>query len=143
MSDEAVAEPSDRAGGGASRASTQEASSWIGDRLDEMAGVGVGRVEGLLVDALNGETEWLLVRRGRMGTCCAVPAREAVGAAGHVWAPWKRGTIRSSSEVEPGASLAVAEELALCAHYGIGEGVGRAAELAGRPRSELSARPAG
>jgi hypothetical protein len=128
---------------GSTRPSVDEARSWVGFRLDEMSGTGVGRVEGFLVDARDGEPEWLLVRQGRLGTCCVVPAREAVGAAGHVWAPWERGTIRSSSEVEPGASLTVGDELELCAHYGIGEGAGRAGELAGRPRSDTSCRPAG
>lgn len=127
----------------ASHSSVEEARSWVGFRLDEMSGAGVGRVEGLLVDARKGEPEWLLVRLGRLGTCGVVPAREAVGAAGHVWVPWDRTTIRSCPEVEPGASLAVAEELALCAHYGIGEGVGRAGELARRRGSEVSSRPGG
>ena len=33
-------------------------------------------------------------------------------------------------------------ELAICAHYGIGERVGRDAELAGRSAGEITARPA-
>jgi hypothetical protein len=127
--------------GAASRPSIEEVRSWIGFRVDEVSGVGVGRVEGLFLDARSGEPEWLLVRRGRMGTCCVVPARETVGAAGHVWAPWDRDTIRSSSDVDPGAPLTVGDELELCAHYGIGEGIARAAELAGRSRSDSSSRP--
>jgi hypothetical protein len=130
-------------GGEATRPSVDEARSWVGFSLDEMSGAGAGRVEGLLVDARDGEAEWVLVRLGRLGSCGVVPAREAVGAAGQVWVPWDRATIRSCREVEPGASLTVAEERELCAHYGIGEGVGRAAELAGRPGSDTSARPAG
>jgi hypothetical protein len=127
--------------GAASRPSSEEARAWVGFTLDEMSGAGIGRVEGVYVDATDRRPEWLLVRRGRLGQCCLVPARVAVGVAGHVWAPWDRATIRTSSEIEPGTPLTVGEELELCAHYGIGEGVGRAAELRGWPRADMSALP--
>jgi hypothetical protein len=126
----------------AGRPSVHEARAWIGFRLDEISGAGVGRVEGIYVDARHDTLEWLLVRRGRFGVCCLVPGREAVDAGGRVWVPWDRTTIRRSPGVEPGTPLKVDDELELCAHYGIAEGVGRTAQLAGRSRSETSLRPA-
>jgi hypothetical protein len=125
----------------AGRPSVHEARAWIGFRLDEISGAGAGRVEGIYVDARHRTLEWLLVRRGRFGSCCLVPAREAVDAGGRVWVPWDRTTIRHSPDVDPGTPLTVGEELELCAHYRIAEGVGRTAELAGRPRSDTSLGP--
>jgi hypothetical protein len=125
----------------ADRPSVGEARGWVGSRLDEISGAPVGRIEGIYVDGRSGEPEWLVVRRGRFGSRCFVPAREAVDAVGHVWVPWDRATIRRAPDAERGAPLTVGEEHELCAHYGIAEGVGRAADLAGRPRSDASSRP--
>jgi hypothetical protein len=122
------------------RPSVEEVREWIGYRLDEGSGAGVGRVEGAYVDERGGGVEWLLVRQGRLGALCLVPAREAVGAAGHVWVPWDRATIRTSPEVDATAPLAAGRELELCAHYGIGGAMGRAGELAARPGSDVTSR---
>jgi hypothetical protein len=134
----AAAEPTPDVAG---RPSVDEARGWIGFRLDEISGAGVGRVEGIYLDARHDTLEWLLVRLGRFGACSLVPAREAVDAVGHVWVPWDRTTIRHSPDVEAGTPLTVGDELELCVHYGIAEGVGRTAQLAGRSRSDTSLRP--
>ena len=51
--------------------------------------------------------------------------------------------MRSAPVVDPARPLLREHELTICAHYGIGEAVGRAAEVAGRPEGASPlARPA-
>ena len=64
-----------------------EALGWVGDKLDEIGGSAVGRVEGVFVDAESGDPDWLLVRMGRFGHHTAMPFTHAAGGVGHVWAP--------------------------------------------------------
>ncbi|HYU60698.1 MAG TPA: PRC-barrel domain-containing protein [Solirubrobacterales bacterium] len=122
----------------AERPSRSEVEAWIGARLDDISGAGVGKVEGAYVDEKTGLPEWVLIRVGRFGHHCVVPAREAVAGVGHVWVPWDRNAIRRSPQVEPGGELTAEEELQLCGHYGIVEGLGRAGELANRPGDETT-----
>jgi hypothetical protein len=128
---------------GAERPSREDVEGWIGSRLDEIGGARVGKVEGAYVDKQSGAAEWILIRIGRFGHHCAVPAREAVGGVGHVWVPWDRNSVRRSPRVVPDGELTPDEELVLCEHYGIVAGRGRAAELTGRPDDETSAVPLG
>ena len=123
------------------RPGREEARRWIGWRVDEISGAGVGKVEGVYVDDRSGMPEWLLMKTGRFGHHCCVPAREAVAGAGRIWIPWDRDTVRGSPRVEPDAPLTAEEELQLCAHYGIPRGLGRAAELAERPAEATTVRP--
>jgi hypothetical protein len=125
----------------AERPSREDVEAWIGSRLDEIGGAGVGKVEGAYVDKQSGAPEWILIRIGRFGHHCAVPAREAVGGVGHVWVPWDRNSVRRSPRVVPDGKLTPEEELVLCEHYGIVAGRGRAVEVAGRPNEETSAVP--
>jgi hypothetical protein len=120
----------------------EEALAWEGYRLDELAGSSVARVQGLLVDAASGKPEWLVVKLGRFGRTTALPVRDCAAGAGHVWCPYERETIRSAPVIEAGEELTGERELELCAHYGIGAGQGRAAELAKRDRDAVTAKPA-
>ncbi len=45
--------------------------------------------------------------------------------------------------VDPNRPLRREHELAICAHFGIGEAVGRAAEVRERPEDTVTATPAG
>ena len=56
--------------------------------------------------------------------------------------PTSARTIRSAPVVDPARPLLREHELTICAHYGIGERVGRAAEVAGRPEGAVTAQPA-
>lgn len=125
--------------GAAGRPSRADVEGWNGARLDEISGSGVGKVEGAYLDESSGLPEWILIRVGRFGHHCVVPAREAVAGVGHVWVPWDRNSIRRSPRVEPSGALTAGEERQLCDHYGIVEGVGRAAELAQRSGDETTA----
>ncbi len=52
-----------------------DARRCLGAKVDEVNGGGVGRVQGLLVDAADGSPTWLIVKLGRIGRRAAVPAR--------------------------------------------------------------------
>jgi hypothetical protein len=120
----------------------QEALGWEGYRLDEIGGSSMARVQGIQVDAEGGEPKWLLVRLGRFGRTTAVPLRDCVAGAGHVWCPYEREAVRSAPAIEPGEPLTREQELELCAHYGIREGQGRAAEISRRQQGAVTARTA-
>ncbi|MDQ3572630.1 MAG: hypothetical protein M3383_07205 [Actinomycetota bacterium] len=118
-------------------------AGWAGFKLDEMGGSTVGKVEGVYVDDHSGRPEWLLARMGRFGAHCLVPARDAVGGAGHVWVPYSRDKIRKAPKVEANSPIQRDREQEMLAHYGIGSSdVGRGAELAKLTAEAITARPA-
>ena len=125
------------------RPTRADVEGWVGARLDEISGASVGKIEGAYVDERTGLPEWILIRVGRFGHHCVVPARDAVAGVGHVWVPWDRNSIRRSPRVEPGGALTADEERQLCEHFGITEGLGRNAELADRPPDETTVSPFG
>jgi hypothetical protein len=122
--------------------SLDEAKGWVGDRVDDVGGSAIGPVHGFFVDAESGEPSWLIVKQGRFGgTLVAVPLRDCAAGAGRVWVAHARGSIRGAPVVDPTRPLLREHELTICAHYGIGEGVGRAAEVVGRPADAVTSRP--
>ncbi len=114
----------------------------VGLEVDDAAGARVGTVQSLFIDAKTDEPAWLIVALGRRRSkLIAVPVAEAAAAAGRVWVAEDRETMRSAPGVDPTRPLLREHELAICGHYGIGEAVGRAAEVAGRPQNNVTARP--
>jgi len=127
--------------------SREEAATWVGFDVDEVGGARVGRVAGLFADAEGGAPAWLIVvlehrgflGRRRKGAAVAIPARECAGAGGRVWTALAERALRSAPAVDPTRPLLREHELAIGAHYGIGEGEGRCAEVAGRPEGAVTA----
>lgn len=120
----------------------EEVRGWIGFDLDDAGGSRIGRVDGVLVDAESGEPAWLVGALGRRGSKkVAVPLRECAGGGGRVWTAQPRGAFRDAPTIDPSRPLLREHELTICAHHGIGEGVGRAAEVAGRPEGSVTAQP--
>jgi hypothetical protein len=123
--------------------SLSEAKSCIGHRIDDVGGGAVGQVRGFFVDAQSGEPTWLIAKHGRVGTTLvAVPLRDCAAGGGRVWVAHRREAIRSAPVVDPTRPLLREHELTICAHYGIGERVGRAADVAGRAEGAIASRPA-
>jgi PRC-barrel domain len=119
-----------------------EARDWVGDQVDDVGGTGVGHVHGLFVDASSGEPTWLIVKQGRFGgSLVSIPLRDCAAAAGRVWVAHAREAIRSSPVVDPTRPLLREHELTISAHYGIGNRVGRAAEVAGRAEGSVTSQP--
>ena len=123
--------------------SLAEAMRWTEAEVTELGGATVGQVDGLFVDAGSGDPAWLIVRLGRRRRTrlVAVPLRDCAGAAFGVWIAQDGELLRSAPVVDPARPLRREHELAICAHYGIGEAVGRAAEVASRPEGSVTATP--
>jgi hypothetical protein len=122
--------------------SLEEARAWIGNGVDDLDGASVGQVHGLFVDAGSSAPTWLIVKQGRVkSTLVAAPLRDCAAAAGRIWIARERETIRSAPVVDPTRPLLREHELAICAHYGIGENLGRAAEVAGRAEGSVTSSP--
>jgi hypothetical protein len=125
--------------------SAVEAARWVGAEIREIDGAPVGEVDGFFVDSSGGDPAWLIARLGRRRATrlVAVPLRSCAGAAFGVWVALEGEELRGAPVVDPARPLRREHELAICEHFGIGEGVGRAAEVAGRPEGEVTAVPPG
>ena len=122
--------------------SLSEARGWLGHAVDDVGGKAVGQVHGFFVDAQSGEPTWPIARQGRFsGTLVAVPLRDCAAGGAHVWVAHERDAIRSAPVVDPTRPLLREHELTICAHYGIGERIGRAAEVVGLPADSVTSRP--
>ncbi|HXQ89240.1 MAG TPA: hypothetical protein VN733_06330 [Solirubrobacterales bacterium] len=124
-------------------ASVAEAMSWLGADLAELSGSTMGQVQGLYVDAESGETAWLIARLGRRrrARVVAVPFSSCAGAPFGVWVAQEADAIRSAPVVDPTRPLRREHELTICAHFGIGEKVGRASAVASRAAGAITATP--
>jgi hypothetical protein len=114
----------------------------VGFEVDDARGTRVGTVHGHFVDADSGAVAWLVVALGRRRQkLVAIPAAECAAAGGRVWVAQERVRLRTAPVVDPGRPLLREHELTICGHYGIGESVGRAAEVAGREAEAVTSRP--
>jgi hypothetical protein len=120
-----------------------EAMTWLGADVAELDGDSVGQVQGFFVDAESGEATWLIARLGRRrrARVVALPFADCAGAPFGVWVAQEGEAIRSAPVVDPTRPLRREHELTICAHFGIGEKVGRAATVAGREEGEITATP--
>ena len=125
------------------RPSAAEATGWLGAELAELGGGAVGQVQGFYVDAESGEPAWLIARLGRRrrARVVAVPFSNCAGAPFGVWVGQEADAIRSAPVVDPTRPLRREHELTICAHFGIGEKVGRAALVASRQNGAITANP--
>ena len=123
----------------------REAFGWLGAEISELGGSSVGQVQGLYVDSESGEPVWLVARLGRRRRTrvVAVPFSTCAGAPFGVWAAQEGEAIRSAPVVDPTRPLRREHELTICAHFGIGEAVGRAAQVASREEGTITATPPG
>jgi PRC-barrel domain len=119
-------------------------SSWASLDLDDVAGARVGRIDGVYVDVSSGEAVWLIVALGRrrVKKRVAVPVRECAAAAGRAWTAQRRQALHDAPAIDPTRPLLREHEIAICAHYGVGERIGRHAEIGGRAEGSVTAQPA-
>ncbi len=119
------------------------AESLIGLDVDDLGGARVGTVHGTFLDAISGEPSWLIVALGRRrAKLVVVPSADCAATAGRVWVAHDRESLRTAPGVDAARPLLREHELAICEHYGIGERVGRAAEVVDRPQGNVTSRPA-
>jgi hypothetical protein len=122
--------------------SLTEARGWVGSQVDDADGAEIGQVHGIFADAAGGAPTWLIAKQGRRrGTLVAIPLRDCAAWPGRVWVAHDRETVRGAPVVDPTRPLLREHELTICAHYGIGERVGRAAEVVGRPAASVTSQP--
>ncbi len=116
---------------------------WVGAGVTDIDGTATGQVHGVYVDRGSGDPAWLVVQLGRRRSTrlVAVPLRVCAGAAFGVWVALEGELLRSAPVVDPTRPLRREHELTICAHFGIGESVGRAAEVAARPEADVTAEP--
>lgn len=121
-----------------------EVMDWVGAEVAECEGSGIGLVQGFYVDIAGGHPVWLVARLGkrRGARVVALPLGACAGAPFGVWTAFEAEIVRHAPVVDPRRPLRREHELAICAHFGIGEAVGRAAEVAARPEGEITADPA-
>lgn len=118
------------------------ADSWVGFELDDIDGDRAGSVQGLYLDAESGNPVWLVAGLGRRHSkLVAIPYANCAAGAGRVWAAHPRELLSEAPGVDPTRPLLREHELAICAHYGISERVGRAASVVERDEGALTARP--
>ena len=124
--------------------SLADAIGWVGAGVADIDGTSAGQVHGVYVDRGSGDPAWLVLQLGRRRSVrlVAVPLRDCAGAAFGVWVAQERDTLRSAPVVDPTRPLRREHELTICAHFGIAESAGRAAEVAGRPEGDVTAEPA-
>jgi hypothetical protein len=111
-------------------------------QIDGLGNKTLGRIAGIHVDVEDGEPRWALIRLGPLAGCTAIPFEHVAEGAGRLWAAYDRDWIREAPRFRPNESLTALQELELCAHWGVGEQQGRAAEVAGQGEDEITAVPA-
>jgi sporulation protein YlmC with PRC-barrel domain len=104
---------------GATRPGLTEARGWIGYRVTDNLGSGLGRLEDVWVDADTGDPAWLLIKEGRFGNGRhkLVPFGGSTAGGGQVWLPYERQTVRSSPEIGEQEILTASLGERLRAHY--------------------------
>lgn len=132
--------------------SLAEVRGWVGLELDDLDGRPAGRITGVYADVERGEPAWLIVavaqssRRFGFGRraykAIAVPVRECAAMPGRAWTAQSLEAMRAAPVVDSARPLLCEHEAAIGAHYGIGEAVGRRAEIAARPEGTTTAQPA-
>lgn len=125
--------------------SLSEVTRWVAAELRDVDGAAIGEVEGFFVDSATREPAWLIARVGRRrhAKLVAVPLRDCAGAAFGAWVAHPGEVLTTAPVVDPERPLRREHELTICEHFGIGEAVGRAAEVRGRPEGEVTAAPPG
>jgi hypothetical protein len=122
--------------------SLEDAIKWVGLRIDGLGNRSLGRIAGIHVDANDGEPRWALIRLGPLAGCTAIPYEHVAEGAGRLWAAYERDWIREAPRFKPSKALTALQELELCAHWGIREEQGRAAQVADQAAEEITAVPA-
>ena len=91
--------------------------TWVGYALDDVRGVGVGKIEAIV--AGEAQPRWLLARMGRFGHHTAIPSRDAVEGIERVWVPYSRDQIRGAPHVEALETIDPLMERELLEHFGL------------------------
>ena len=120
----------------------EETESWVGMRVDGVGGRTIGRLAGIHVDAGDGKPRWAIIRVGPVAGCTAIPFEHVAKGAGRLWAGYERDWVREAPRFKAEEALTADDEIELCAHWGIRQEVGRAAEVADKGADDITSIPA-
>jgi hypothetical protein len=123
-----------------------EAIGWVGGELADLEGGAIGEVQSVYIDSTSHDPSWLVAKLGggrrRGGRVVAVPVDVCAGAAGvGVWAAIDADRLRGAPVVDPTRPLLREHELTICEHFGIPDGVGRAAAVGGMADGAITSIP--
>jgi uncharacterized protein (TIGR02271 family) len=100
---------------------TQEVTSWKGQKLVGDDGDKIGTIDEIYVDEQTGEPEWIAVSTGLFGSRVSfVPLAEARREGDDVRVPYSKDHVKSSPNAEADGALSEDEESRLYSHYGFG-----------------------
>jgi len=98
---------------------TQEVTSWKGQKLVGEDGEKIGTIDEIYVDEQTGQPEWLAVSTGLFGSRVSfVPLRDAQRDGDDVRVPYTKEDVKSSPNAEADGALSQDEESRLYSHYG-------------------------
>lgn len=92
---------------------------WIGYRVDDVHGRGVGKVEAILVDRESGEPQWLHIKLQGGGWTVLPLVRDLLAGAGHLLTPWPKDKILSAPRVNDAGALSARHEREACKAFGV------------------------
>lgn len=122
--------------------SLEEALAWEGFSVDEIGGSAVAKVVSVFCDCDSGEPAWVIAKLGRFGKAIAVPFGDCAAGVDRIWTPYPREVLKGAPALDAGKPLTREQELLLCGHYGIDDGLGRAKQLKERPEGAVTSQPA-
>lgn len=122
--------------------SLDDALGWQGFQLDDIGGSSVAKIQLIFVDEASKEPAWVMAKTGRFGKVIAVPFIDCAPGVGHVWVPFDRELLKAAPALDPDKPLTRDQELLICEHYGIHDGLGRAAAVKERPEGAVTSQPA-
>jgi uncharacterized protein (TIGR02271 family) len=98
---------------------TQDITSWRGQKLVGHDGEKIGTIDEIYVDEQTGEPEWLAVSTGLFGSRVSfVPLAEAQRDGDDVRVPYSKDQVKDSPNAEADGALSQDEESRLYQHYG-------------------------
>lgn len=122
--------------------SVEEATGWIGRRVDGMGDRPLGKVVGIHLDATDSQPRWAVIRLGAFAGTTGIPVEHlAAGGPKRLFAAYPRDLIRGAVRFDPGEDLTAADERELCESLEIPADTGRAAELERRRDKTVTAKP--
>jgi uncharacterized protein (TIGR02271 family) len=105
---------------------TQDITSWRGEKLVSGEGEKIGTIDEIYIDEQTGEPEWLAVSTGLFGSRVSfVPLAEARRDGDEVRVPYGKDQVKDSPNADADGALSQDEESRLYRHYGLGYSEGR------------------
>jgi uncharacterized protein (TIGR02271 family) len=98
---------------------TQDVTSWRGQKVVDREGSKIGTIDEIYVDTDTGRPEWLAVSTGLFGSRVSfVPLADARREGGDIQVPYDKDQVKDSPNADADGQLSEQDEQRLYAHYG-------------------------